>query len=237
MREKNEMKERWLFGFVLCLSMLGVTIITIAQVMAKDFGTNGNVHKIVEQPFLQMIDDRLQKVDMEKEREKMEKLAKDRIHNPLPIETVKPAEKGRVFYYDPTYTLDQDAVLPCGKILHRAGTKVNPLEHMNLERRLFFVDARQNEQIKWLKSKLKELENEQNSEVIENKIILVGGSPLKLEEEMKVNIYYDQNGELTTKFGIKASPAIAEQEGVVLRIEEFGLAGRIEVLHKANNEK
>lgn len=222
------MRERWLFSFVLCLSMFGVTIITIAEVLAKDFGINGNTHKIVEQPFLKMIDERLQKVDMEKEREKMEKLAKDRIHNPLPIETVKPAEKGRVFYYDPTYTLDEDAVLPCGKILHKAGTKVNPLEHMNLERRLFFVDAREKQQIKWLKSKLQEFENKKNSEIksneiIENKIILVGGSPLKLEEEMKVNIYYDQNGELTTKFGIHHSPAIVEQEGLRLRIEEIKL--------------
>jgi conjugal transfer pilus assembly protein TraW len=225
----NSRMKKKLFGSL----VVGAIVFELTNAMiaeAKDFGTNGNIHKIEEQPFLQMIDERLQKVDMEKERQKMEKLAKDRIHNPLAIDSVKPAGKNKVFYYDPTYRLDEDAVLPCGKILHKAGTKVNPLEHMNLERRLFFVDARKNDQIKWLKRKLKELGNEQNrgvkiNDVTENKIILVGGSPLKLEEEMRLNIYYDQNGELTRKFGIEHSPAIVEQEGLRLRIEEFGLAG------------
>ena len=51
-------------------------------------------------------------------------------------------------------TPDKDAVLPCGKVLHRAGTKVNPLEHMNLNRRIFFIDSREELQVEWLKEQL-----------------------------------------------------------------------------------
>jgi len=36
-------------------------------------------------------------------------------------------------------------------------------------------------------------------------------------------VYFDQHGELTTKFAIKHSPAIAEQEGLKIRINEINL--------------
>ena len=55
-------------------------------------------------------------------------------------------------------------------------------------------------------------------------MILVAGSIFKLQEllgaEHAGKVYFDQNGELTKKFGIKGSPAIVEQEGFKLKIEE-----------------
>jgi conjugal transfer pilus assembly protein TraW len=150
---------------------------------AKDFGTQGHSFKIAEQGFLSMINERLQKVDMKKEQAKMTAIAKDRVENPQAVEQVKLATSPREFYYDPTYTLDQDAVLPCGKILHKAGTRVNPFEYMSLNRRLFFIDAREVSQIKWLKPQLASPLPEQQ-ELVQDIIILVGGSPLKLKEEL-----------------------------------------------------
>jgi len=190
--------------------------------LAKDFGTRGHTYKIIEQPFLQMIDERLKKVDIEAERTKMEENARDRIHNPKPVDGILPSTKSRIFYYDPTFTLDEDVILPCGQILHKAGTKVNPLEHMQLNRRMFFVDSRQPEQVRWLKEQLNNPLPEQ-VEPVQDKIILVGGSPLKLKEELDAEVYYDQQGALSTKFGIKHSPAIVQQDGLLLRIEEIKL--------------
>jgi len=205
---------------------------------AKDFGTRGHVYQIIEQPFLQMIDQGLQKVDMKKEQKKMTAIAKDRVNNPAPVSSIIPAQTNRTFYFDPTYILDEDAVLPCGKILHKAGTKVNPLEHMTLNRRLFFIDSRQLSQIKWLKGQLaksqvgvnnKASPDEQNKvvEAIEDRIILVGGSVFKLKEELgkehEDKVYFDQHGELTTRFGIMASPAIVQQDGLMLKVEEIKL--------------
>ena len=207
---------------------------------AKDFGTKGHTYQIIEQPFLRMIDERLQKVDMKKEQEKMTVIVKDRVLNPKAVEGLLPATKSRVFYFDPTYTLEEDAVLPCGKILHKAGTKVNPLEHMDLNRRLFFIDSRQVAQVKWLKAQLtvSNLEISNNladqKEPIEDRIILVGGSVFKLKEELgkehENKIYFDQHGELTTKFSIKASPAVAVQDGLRLKIEE------VKLLYKEENK-
>lgn len=185
--------------------------------LAKDFGTRGKTRTISEQPFLEMVHERLQKVDMKLERTKMEAIAKERVNNPSPVTSVTPAARAQTFYYDPTYTLDEDAVLPCGKILHKAGTAVNPLEHMEFDRRLIFIDAREQAQIEWLKQTIN-LAPDNN---LENKIILVGGSPIKLQEELSVPIYFDQHGSLTTQFGVKHSPAILVQEGLKIKIEEF----------------
>jgi len=234
---QDKQKSRWLEhlkGFAtlsytkLILACIMVATMKDVDTHAKDFGVNGHTHQIAEQPLLRMIEERLQKVDMQKEQEKMTTIVKDRVNNPAPISGIEPAITNRVFYFDPAYTLDEDVSLPCGKILHKAGTKVNPLEHMNLSRRLFFIDARQKRQIKWLKELLNtQVLKQEDKELVEDRIILVGGSVFKLKEDLKDQhkdkIYFDQNGELTSKFGIKASPAVALQDGLMLKIEEIKL--------------
>ena len=231
------------------LTILITVILATLPANAKDFDTKGHTYQIIEQPFLKMIDERLQKVDMQKEQEKMTAITKDRVANPRAVEGVSPATKNRVFHFDPTYTLDEDAVLPCGKILHKAGTKVNPLEHMVLNRRLFFIDSGEKAQIKWLQAQLNantaEISNAplEQKEPIEDRIILVAGSVFKLKEELgkehENKVYFDQNGELTTKFGIKASPAIVVQDGLLLKIEEIKLPrkeeNKIDKLNKSND--
>lgn len=206
------------------------------EVIAKDFGINGNIYKIIEEPFVQMIENRAQKVDVEKLKAKMQKIAKDRIANPKPKRGIKPAIKTKSFYHDPSYILDEDVVLPCGKRLYKSGTSLNPLEHMDLERRIIFIDARRIEEVKWLTEKLKEVDGEvkristtieaaidsfKDQPQIQNKIVLVAGSPSKLQEDLDIEIYFDQQGSLTTKWGIKHSPAIVIQSGKLLKITEY----------------
>lgn len=196
------------------------------MVYAKDFGTQGHSYQITEQEFLQMIAERLKKIDMKKEQERMQEVVRDRVENPRAVSRVKPAVAGRSFYFDPTYTLDKDVILPCGKVLHKAGTQVNPLEHMDLNRRMLFIDGREAGQVKWLKE---QLDNPllQQKEPVEDRVILVGGSVLKLKElvgdEHKNKVYFDQNGELKTRFGITGSPAVVVQDGLRLKIDEIKL--------------
>lgn len=69
------------------LIILCTVILVTLQAFAKDFGTKGHTYQIIEQPFLRMIDERLQKVDMKKEQEKMTAIVKDRVLNPKAVET------------------------------------------------------------------------------------------------------------------------------------------------------
>lgn len=81
----------------------------------------------------------------------------------------------------------------------------------------------QERKVKWLKAQLtSSLPTEDKT--IEDKIILIGGSPFKLKEELgekhENKVYFDQHGELVGKFVIKASPAVVVQDGLQLKIEE-----------------
>lgn len=213
-------------------------------VFAKDLGNYGQVFIIKEQGFLEMINEKMNKLDMEKLNKEMQEKAKEKIMHPKAIFGIVPATKTKIFYYDPSFVLAEDIVLPCGTIVHRAGTSVNPLKYMTLERELVFVDAREKRQIAWLKGKLKNQYVTQG-EVNDNRdggsalvyvnnnqqqvrIILVGGSVFALEEELqefseeiKDQVYFDQDGALVHKFGITHSPAVVVQEGEKLKILEI----------------
>ena len=210
----------------LLLAFLLIAIGIVEITMANDLGKLGNTFKIEEEAFTQMMKRKLAEIDMEAEREKMQKIAIDRVENPVAVIGISHADENRTFYFDPTYRLDEDAVLPCGKVLHKAGTTVNPLEHMDLNRRLFFVDSREASQVEWLQGQLNNPLPEQK-EPVEDRIILVGGSVFKLKEILgqkhEDKVYFDQSGELTTRFGIKHSPAIAVQEELKIRIDEVNL--------------
>ena len=214
-------------GLVIINLTIMILVVLPLTTYAEDLGKRGATFTVKEEGFIEMVMRRLKEVDFAKENRKMQEIARVRIANPLPIEGVRPALQTREFYFDPTYVLKEDIVLPCGKILYKAGTRVNPLDHMSLERRLYFIDSRKDEQINWLKSELSIAKGNNNpvgeGEVNENRIILVGGSVLELEEELGEKVYIDQGGELTSRMGIKASPAIAEQEGKRLKVREVAL--------------
>lgn len=206
--------------WVLCIWILMIYPVNMA--VGVDFGKRATSFAIQEEGFVAMMMRKLKDVDWKKEEEKMTKIAAENVNNPMPVAGIKPAIENREFWHDPTYRLDKDAVLPCGKVLHKAGSQVNPLDHMNLDRRLFFVDGREEKQVQWLKENfIRNASGEVG--VMEDRVILVGGSVFKLQEELGSDVYFDQFGELTTKFGIKASPAIAVQDGKRLKIEEFVL--------------
>ena len=122
----------------LLLAFLLIVFGIVEITMANDLGKLGNTFKIEEEAFTLMMKRKLAEIDMEAEREKMQKIAIDKVENPVAVIGITGAGENGTFYFDPTYTLDEDAVLPCGKVLHKAGTTVNPLEHMDLNRRLFF---------------------------------------------------------------------------------------------------
>ena len=192
------------------------------SVSAKDFGNRGTNYPVAEESILLMFQKKLGALDLKKEEERMRKVAEERIKNPAPVSGIVPAKETREFWHDPTYILTEDAVLPCGRVLYRAGTAVNPLDYMDLGRRLFFVDGREKKQVEWLKSRLLPDSNSGENK-IEDRIILVGGSPVELQDKLGFEVYFDQAGELTTRFGIKGSPALAEQDGKSLKIVEVAL--------------
>ena len=95
-----------------------------------------------------------------------------------------------------------------------AGTTKNPLEVVSLSKHLLFFDGRDAQQVRDARA----LIDHYGGKV---KPILVAGSYLDLMKAWQLSVYFDQQGVLTTKFGITQVPALVSQEGPRLRIDEF----------------
>ena len=206
--DKQEIKN-------LALVLTVLTLIT-SKANAKDYGVQGYTFEIKEEGFLAMIYRKLKSLDMQQEQKKMQDIARKRVEEPKAVVVIKRTEKAQSFTFDPTYTLEEDALLPDGRLLYKAGTTVNPFDHMHLEKKLIFIDGRDIEQVEWFKE---QREIEQIKE--EDKLILVAGRPFDLEKELNRDVYFDQQGSLTQKFKIEQVPAIVEQEEKLLRIREI----------------
>jgi conjugal transfer pilus assembly protein TraW len=193
---------------------------------AAELGTRAMIFQIKEEGFIEMIIKKLKTIDLAKENAKLEVIMRDKIENPSPIMSVMPARGTREFLVDPSYVLKEDIKLPCGKVLFLAGTKVNPLDHMDLGLRVFFIDGRIRDQTLWLKEKLEQMKKATNEEIhLEPRIVLIGGSPMKLQEELGCTVYFDQHAEIVERFSITASPATLEQSGKLLKITEINIKG------------
>jgi len=191
-------------------------------VFAKDFGNRGANYPVAEESILLSLQKKFAELDLKKEGERMRSIAEERVRNPVPVSGIMPVKETREFWHDPTYILTEDAVLPCGRVLYKAGTAVNPLDYMDLDRRLFFIDRREEKQVEWLRGQLLP-ESSSFDKKIEDRIILVGGRPPEVQDKLGFEVYFDQGGELTTRFGIRGSPAVAEQAGKNLKIVEVAV--------------
>lgn len=188
---------------------IGALLINISEANAKDFGTQGHVFTIIEEDFLEVINARLQKIDWDEFNKNTQNKTKEYIERPTAVSGIVKAKESKEFFYDPTYVLTQDIRDHNNQLLHKKGTKVNPLEFTPLKEALLFIDGDDDSQVKFA---LKQ----------QAKIILVKGSPLKLQRKEKIWIYFDQGGILTSKLGITQVPALVTQEDLQLKIKIFG---------------
>jgi conjugal transfer pilus assembly protein TraW len=189
-----------------------------AAACALDLGAIGPVYPIHEPHLLDLIRNRLQEKERSGELKKLEEQARERavngVRQPTPVAGIKTTETARTFYYDPTFTLDRNVVDDRGNLLFAAGTRKNPLEIVSLSKHLLFFDARDQRQVTRARELLRFYEGRL-------KPILVGGSYLDLMKAWRTPVYYDQQGVLTRRLGIKQVPAIVSQEGRRIRIDEL----------------
>lgn len=120
--------------------------------------------------------------------------------------------KPRRFLFDPSVTVPYDLSDAEGRAFHKAGTSVNPLDHMTLTKRIVFVDAADSMQLDWLRKQL--------AAPGAMKLVLTGGSPETVSKQLHRPAWFDQDGSLVKTFGIKAVPAVVSQDGRLLRVVE-----------------
>ena len=202
----------------LILGLSAVLLVSAANnVMAKDLGAIGPVYPIKEKHMLDEIQDKLKVMEengeLDKLNKKRAKITKEKFLRPNPVKGLTKTTERRTFYYDPTYVLQQDIHDGEGQLIFKKGTTVNPLDMVNLTRYLIFFDGDDKEQIEWAMA----VEKYYNGRV---KMILTNGPVAQLSKDLEKPVFFDQQGMLVAKFGIKHVPAIVSQEEKLLRIDE-----------------
>ncbi|RME60443.1 type-F conjugative transfer system protein TraW [Candidatus Parcubacteria bacterium] len=197
-----------------------------ASAGVEKIGVFGNTYSIAEKDAVNAIKDRIRELYRNGTIDKLKKewleKAKWRLrHGPDPVPGIVVASQNRIRTFDPTFTLDHDVFDHEGRLIAAKGTRVNPLDYQPLTKQYIFIDGRDKAQVDWALKKLKEIGG-----IAKGKIILVGGSPLRLAEQYGVPFYFDQFGRITHRLGITAVPCVLRQSSKnpsLAEIEEVAL--------------
>ena len=189
-----------------------------APLAAKDYGTLGATWAIAEPDLLQVIRARLlaaqQSGALDAMNRKFVETAQANVRRPHPVTGMTPARADRHWSFDPSVTLTEDIRNARGAIIAAKGQRFNPLHVVGMAHSFAFIDGDNADEVSWA---LKQ------GAADKLWIVLVKGSPTDRMSEFKRRFYFDQQGVLTTRFGIEHTPALLVQKGGELDIREVAL--------------
>jgi conjugal transfer pilus assembly protein TraW len=186
---------------------------------AQDCGTQGATYPIKEKSALALIQERLSQMqvkgEIETHQRKLKAQALNTIERPKAVAGLSKTKQARTFEKDISVSMPEDIKDHSGKIIHKAGTRVNPLNNKLLATKkvLIFLDEDDKEQVEWA---LKEHQRRRGLA----KLVLVSGKPLELMRTFDKPFYFDQTGRLTKYFGFQQIPAMVYQNGDKLMVAE-----------------
>jgi conjugal transfer pilus assembly protein TraW len=191
----------------------------LPALQARDYGVMGQTWGIEEPDLLATIQGRLQTLEANGGIERLQKQlvakASERVRRPMPVAGITPATSQRAWNYDPSIVVENDIHDHKGNLIARAGTRVNPLDFIQLNQTLVFIDGDNPAELAWATARY--------PSVLSAKIIFVAGSPFEAMKEQQRRFFFDQRGQLTSKFGIAHTPAVVRANGKLLGIEEVAL--------------
>lgn len=185
---------------------------------ASDLGIIGDVYEISEEDIIDM----MQRIVRNKQENGEFDIWKKGLQDNVRSKAKRPkgvflprAQFHRVIEFDPSVILSRDIPDASGKILFAKGTKVNPLDVRAWTRTWCFFDGDDEEQVLWVQSFC--------GSKLETKWVMVNGNVNEIAKANGRRVYFDQHGELRSKFQFQALPVVVRQgEGErVLHVEEF----------------
>lgn len=204
------------FSKLIAGTAIGLFSVTV---WADYVGSVGSTYPIAEQSALDMILGKLKAKEKSGELKRMQEEAARRSMNSVknipPVEGLGVVQSRSIRQIDPTVTYAQAIKTDEGKVVVPAGSKINPLLVTKLSKTLVFFDGRdvaQREAVSRLMAR---------GGPAKYKPILVGGSWLDLTKSWKTQVYFDQHGVLSKRFGIRAVPSLIYQQGQFLALEEI----------------
>ena len=185
---------------------------------AKDYGTLGTTWAIAEPDLLQVIRARLMAAEqngtLANMNAKFVAAAEASAQRPHAVAGITPATADRHWLFDPSVTLAEDIRDARGGLIAAKGQRFNPLHVVGLAHAFAFIDGDDSNEVAWA---IKQGPPDKLW------IVLTKGSPIDRMKALQRRFYFDQQGVLTTRFGIEHTPALLEQKGDALEIREVAL--------------
>ncbi len=187
----------------------------VSKVGAADYGQMGQTFPIIEDDMLAVIESRLRHLEatggIERMQEQMREQAVKSVRRPKPVEGIGPAISRREWLHDPSMVVEEDIRDQKGYVIASRGQRVNPLALVEMRQALVFVNGDSVLEVDWAVK---------NYTAVNAKIVFVAGSPFDLMKPYQRRFYFDQGGQLTSKFGIRYTPAVVVGSGQHLRVSE-----------------
>ncbi len=200
------------------VTALALLLAAPVYALALDLGRVGPVWPVAEPDLLALIQSRLEEKQRSGElariQAEFEARSRRAIESPAPVAGLVRTRTPRSFLFDPTVTAPEPVRDHEGRVLVAAGTRVNPLDYVGLSQPLIFFDARDRAQTRVALA----LRQRHQGRA---RLILTGGSFIDFMKRHDLRVYYDQQGLLVQRLGIRQVPALVTQEGRMLRIDEL----------------
>ncbi len=185
-----------------------------SEILAKDLGQHGNVYPIVEHNLLDVMINRVNQMqqtgELKMRQEEMKVNIENQIRQPMIVPGLDLTDEERVTYVDLSILSSAPIVDKNGNVLMMQSRRINPLDVIDFNDPLYFIDGTKVQQIKWAI-------NDGGPNAI---ILLVKGSVFDLLSKYDARFYFDQDGSLVKRLGIKQVPAKVEPIGDKLKIHE-----------------
>lgn len=197
---------------VLAISLLGLSF----AVQASSLGAIGETFPVVERSFLSLIESRLKDLadsgELDAVKEQWINQVNDHAHRPTPCGLPR-AKETQTHHYNPSITLGQDIKDHEGRVLIRAGTRVNAFDKLyGYQPHWVFLNGDDKAQVAWAKNILNQDKK--------TKVILTGGDIGDAERALNTEIFFDQASRITQQLNIRSVPALVTRSGQSLLIQE-----------------
>lgn len=199
-----------------CVALLAALAVSS---QAIELGRIGPTYPIGEESALDMVMKKLRQKERSGELRRLQEEGIRRsmasIRNMPPVAGIATVRARAQRLIDPTVSYARQVTTDDGRVVIPAGTRVNPLDTISLSQTLVFFDGRDPEQREAVARLVT------NKGQLRLKPILVAGSWLDLTKTWKTQVFYDQRGVLSRRFGITAVPAVIRQQGRMLVLDEI----------------
>lgn len=187
---------------------------------AGDLGVVGQTYPIIEIDFLDFIQAKLAAMAVNGEMSKLQNTMQQNVtshtERPRPVVGISKTKHNHSLTFDPSFMVAHDIKDATGKVIAQAGTHVNPLNYVAIHHPMVFINGDDRDEVIWLK-------NLMQNKLNDLKLVLIDGSVSQIANELKIPVYFDQEGKLTAKFHIQHVPAIVSQQGLQLLVREVAI--------------